>query len=762
MPKKQSTFFFITAVFFLLLSGLFISCKSELTDQAPVSFSLPQKMFRMAGDFFETEDGEEDYNFTLMVKLVDSSLKDVVDPYEETKKISEWEEALDNDEGSYSVTFEKVPVGSEVYAMVSLYATIDGKKVEFFNGNSESLLVEEGSNSLSVKLANVIPKVKVNFVFQETFGGTTYNENEKFPALILNFFGDTDIEHMAVLTKTIMAAYMAGYQVNEEKMPETPEIQKDGTYAMTIYFDLIGATIPGSGSISYNLDYSPLTISIDKDEINMFGDTITVTVKDKDGNTLDPEDLQYGVSLFYKGKEVNNSEFLKLDGSQLKVEPLVVSGDYTLFVVVLYMKDGVVPVIGSKNFNFYARLNITPELYISASGSLDNDGFSIEKTLPSIESVNSIIAKWSLYFEEAQNWTINVVGKLAEPQILSTKIPRSITIKGIKNGDEEAEINASTVANEDNPASALAITSSVPVTIQNIKITGGYADYGGGINSSAPLTIDEGVLITGNHATSSGGGVKTGSQTFVMKGGTITGNIAEYGGGGVYSEGEMFMYGKAVIGDKNAESSAVYDADNPSSNSYGNLCLDTENSSYSGGGGINCNDLYLGYSGRDEYGNLIEAELKGGVYKNYAVRNGGGIRVDSWKKITMSSGNISYNATAGNGNGIWLTPMSGKLIVSGAAEVNENNDVYLPGEYNSAQHQYYSAWIEVAGPLSKEKVAAIAPGSEEGYQIIKLADGIDPDVFGYTYLNQFIPPEGKIIVSDVSDGVSGGKLSDEP
>lgn len=73
MPKKQSTFFFITAIFFLLLSGLFISCKSELTDQAPVSFSLPQKMFRMAGDFFETEDGEEDYNFTLMVKLVDSS-----------------------------------------------------------------------------------------------------------------------------------------------------------------------------------------------------------------------------------------------------------------------------------------------------------------------------------------------------------------------------------------------------------------------------------------------------------------------------------------------------------------------------------------------------------------------------------------------------------------------------------------------------------------------------------------------------------------
>lgn len=647
-------------------------------------------------------------------------------------------------------------MGSEVYAMVSLYATIDGKKVEFFNGNSESLLVKEGSNSLSVKLANVIPKVKVNFVFQETFGGTTYNENEKFPALILNFFGDTDIEHMAALTKTIMAAYMAGYQVNEEKMPETPEIQKDGSFAMTIYFDLIGATIPGSGSISYNLDYSPLTISVDKDEINMFGDTITVTVKDKDGNTLDPEDLQYGVSLFYKGKEVNNSEFLKLDGSQLKVEPLVVSGDYTLFVVVLYMKDGVVPVIGSKNFNFYARLNITPELYISASGSLDNDGFSIEKTLPSIESVNSIIAKWSLYFDEAQDWIINVVGKLNEPQTLSTNLPRSVTIKGIAAGDEAAEINAN--ADAENQDSALKISSSCPVTIQNIKITGGYADYGGGINSSAPLTIDEGVLITGNHATSSGGGVKTGSQTFIMKGGTITGNIAEYGGGGVYSEGEMFMYGNAVIGDKNANSSAVYDADNPENNSYGNLCLDSENSSYSGGGGINCNDLYLGYSGRDEDGNLIEAELTGGIYKNYAVRNGGGIYVNSWKTITMNSGNIAYNTTAGNGNGIWLTPMSGKLIVSGAAEVNENNDVYLPGEYNSFQSKYFNAYIEVAGPLSKAKVAAIASGSEEGYQIIKLAEGIDPDEFGYTYLNKFVPPDGKYIVRDVS----GGKLSDEP
>lgn len=745
MPKKQSSFFFITTIFFIFLSGLFISCKSELTDQAPVSFSLPQKMFRMAGDFFETEDGEEDYNFTLMVKLVDSSLKDVVDPYEETKKISEWEEAFDINENSYTVTFDKVPVGIEVYALISLYTNIDNKKVEFFNGNSESLLVEEGSNSLSVKLANVIPKVKVNFVFQETFGSTTYNENEKFPALILNFFGDTDIEHMAALTKTIMAAYMAGYQVNEEKMPETPEIQKDGSFAMTIYFDLIGETIPGSGSISYNLDYSPLTISIDKEEINMAGDTITITVKDKDGNVIAPEDLEYGISLFYKGKEVSNSDFLERDSSRIKINALDSFGDYSMYVVVLYMKDGILPVIGNQNFNLSTVVNNIPELYVSASGSLDNDGSTIEKALPSIAAAQYRIAKYSRYEDREFDLTINVVGTLNEPQTLNVNHAKSIIIQGSSN----AEINAN--ADSLHPASAFEITSTCPVIIKNIKFTGGYAESGGGIKiaRNSNLTI-ENVMITGNYATYEGGGLYNESGTVVMKDGTITGNIAEYCGGGIYSKGSVYIYGSAVIGDKENNTSASYDTANPDSTSYGNLCLNSNDKEDSGGGGIYCRELYLGYSGMDDDYNLVPAELTGGIYRNYAANKGGAIYLISYGQVKMNSGLIINNNSSDDGKAIWLPAYGGSFIISGSSEIDSSNDIYL--SYGNSES---FAYITVAGVLEKEHVATITPGSTQNYRVLKLADDINPDEFGYTFVNKFIASDGRYIIGD-------GILSNEP
>ena len=711
MPKKQSTFFFITAIFFIFLSGLFISCKSELTDQAQLSFSVPQKMFRMATDFLEDEgEEEEDYEITFSVKLVDDSLKEI-DSHEEKKKLSEWEAALDSDEDSYTVTFDKVAVGTELYAMVSLYASVDGKTIEFFNGNSEKIKVEEGSNTLSVKLKNVLPKVKLTFLFQESLGGSTYAENEKFPAITLDFLGQTDIEHMAAITKTIMAAYMAGYQVNEEKMPDSPELQKDGTYSLTLYFDLIGKTISGTGSISYNLDYLPFTVSIDKTRISVNGDTITISVRDNDGKLV-TSGLDYGVALSYKGTELDNSEYLKFSEPVLTIEPLDIAGRYSLNIVVVQMKDGIVPIVGSQTFDISAVVNT--ELYVSADGDDGNDGLTAETAVPSIEAAGRIISECSFKSDELVDWTINVVGTLNEPQKLTTKSAKTVTIQGMSN----AVINAH--ADENNNKTALTLTNCSPVILKDIKITGGYAEDGAGIKTTVALTIDDGVLIAGNHATNSGGGVYS-NKTIVMKGGTITDNIPEYEGGGIYSDSEVFMCGEAVIGDKATNSPAVYDATNPENNSYGNLCLDSQNSSYSGGGGITCGNLYLGYSGKDENNNLIEAELRGGIYRNYAVRNGGGIYITYWRTMTMSSGNIAYNTTEGNGNGIWLTSRGGKLIVSGDAKVSDTNDVYLTREYSSGT--WYEAYIEIAGELTQSNVATITPGDTAQYQVLYLAEG---------------------------------------
>lgn len=55
----------------------------------------------------------------------------------------------------------------------------------------------------------------------------------------------------------------------------------------------------------------------------------------------------------------------------------------------------------------------------------------------------------------------------------------------------------------------LTIGTSIPVTIKNLKITGGNASNGGGIyvGKSANVTLDNGSLISENYAEKKGGGI---------------------------------------------------------------------------------------------------------------------------------------------------------------------------------------------------------------------------------------------------------------
>ena len=689
MPKKQSTFFFITTIFFIFLSGLFISCKTDVLNDAQLSFSVPQKMFRMATDFLEDEgEEEEDYEITFSVKLVDDSLKEI-DSHEEKKKLSEWEAALDSDEDSYTVTFDKVAVGTELYAMVSLYASVDGKTIEFFNGNSEKIKVEEGSNTLSVKLKNVLPKVKLTFLFQESLGGSTYAENEKFPAITLDFLDQTDIEHMAAITKTIMAAYMAGYQVNEEKMPDSPELQKDGTYSLTLYFDLIGKTISGTGSISYNLEYSPFTVSIDKTRISVNGDTITISVKDKDGKLV-TSGLDYGVALSYKGTELDNSEYLKFSEPVLTIEPLDIAGRYSLNIVVVQMKDGIVPIVGSQTFDISAVVNT--ELYVSADGDDSNTGLSATSALASLKKAGEIITESSMKTDLADkpNWTINLKGDFTTPQELSVIEAGSILIKGSSEPEAGVPvdiIDVSESANENNPASALTLQSKSTVTLENVKITGGHSNNnGGGVKCTAgDLVIGEKVIISDNYAQDYGGGVYV-SGSLYMYSGIICDNEAAQGGG-IYANTYVYLYGDAVVGNKDAKEQA--DAEHNS------------NKATDGGGIKSPNVVYLGYSGKTENEELIKADYTGGVYYNYSSGDGGGIRCT----VNMNGGSISYNKAVGNGSGVFLTRF-GHIYMGGSALLFEN-DIYLSRESSGYSNPaYYEAQITITSELTTEGVVA--------------------------------------------------------
>ena len=216
----------------------------------------------------------------------------------------------------------------------------------------------------------------------------------------------------------------------------------------------------------------------------------------------------------------------------------------------------------------------------------------------------------------------------------------------------------------ENVGSALSIASAVPITIKDLKITGGNKGYisgdnpnsGGGVSlfENASLTLADGVQIAGNKASNSGGGVY------------------------VPSGASLYMYGTSCIGD-NTQTTASGDA-------LGSAC---SNSAPYGGGIYNDGRVYLGY--KNEGGEIKEAEWTGGVRRNYASTNGGGIYCGSNGDLKMRAGKISYNASHysywGGGLSVASNASNGHSVELLGGEIKENSAglggaVYVNGAFS--------------------------------------------------------------------------------
>ena len=111
--------------------------------------------------------------------------------------------------------------------------------------------------------------------------------------------------------------------------------------------------------------------------------------------------------------------------------------------------------------------------------------------------------------------------------------------------------NTTDILNGTGDGSVITVSTTKPVTIKDLKITGGNETNGGGIYiaSGANVTLANGAVVAGNKATysgSNGGG----------------------GGGGVYNAGTLFMYGSAVIGDSSVSQWATGTSDCSNYSSY--------------------------------------------------------------------------------------------------------------------------------------------------------------------------------------------------
>ena len=206
----------------------------------------------------------------------------------------------------------------------------------------------------------------------------------------------------------------------------------------------------------------------------------------------------------------------------------------------------------------------------------------------------------------------------------------------------------------------LTVDTSVPVTITNLKITGGIGSgtKGAGLHVSngATIMLGDGVLLIHNRA---------GSNSH---------------GGAIQNEGTLFIYGTAVIGDKSKEE-YVYD----SSTDY-NFST-TSNRGGMGGGVYNGkpNDntisakLYLGYKGFASDGvTPVKEELKGGFYHNGG--SGGALYNCENCYVYFDSGTFAWNGTCASGGAI-CNAAGGTIKMTGGSILN--NRAYEGGSYTS-------------------------------------------------------------------------------
>ena len=360
--------------------------------------------------------------------------------------------------------------------------------------------------------------------------------------------------------------------------------------------------------------------------------------------------------------------------------------------------------------------------YIGATdlGSEPSDTNGSGSPYEPFESLSKAIDLIASTGDSTKNFQIFISGTLEGKQTLTSSLDNkaaSITIQGL-NGLDENKIPKDSL-NGNQAGTTLTVETSVPISIKNLKITGGKGANGGGLyleNQSVVKLLD-GTLITENEADF---------------------------GGGVYNEGTLFMSGSAMIG-KSTSTIAT-------SSSYGNKATSSGAGIYSTSG----SKIYLGYTSWTSTSVNSPSELTGGVCGNYLSNSeissayGGGIYTQG--QLYINSGNISYNYAI-NGAGIYtesnITMTGGEISGNiakthgGAVYMHDSNsdnhsDLQISGSsyipYGGAVNKNdiymfdFNAKITITGSLSNreaDKLISITPYTyTEGTTLLKADSGV--------------------------------------
>ena len=278
------------------------------------------------------------------------------------------------------------------------------------------------------------------------------------------------------------------------------------------------------------------------------------------------------------------------------------------------------------NQNIINNYSLT-DIYVAQNGQDSNSG-SVYKPFGTLAKAVTYINERG---DDNKDYSITVDGEIEcyTTIDLNSERAKSLKIKG-KTSNQQDKLNGN------QNGSVVTINTDVPVTFENISITGGKGtdDCGGGLYiKKGNVKLGNGLRITGNSVAGSGKG------------------------GGVYvaSGAKLYMYGEALIGNSTTDNTT------PESNS---AC--SANYAFGNGGGIyNEGETYIGYTTEDDNATLKSC----GIEENYGIRNnwtnGSGSAIYNTGKLCISSGTFTHNKAGSNGGAFYVTGNSATIEITG-------------------------------------------------------------------------------------------------
>ncbi|MGQ0622150.1 MAG: Calx-beta domain-containing protein, partial [Panacagrimonas sp.] len=179
--------------------------------------------------------------------------------------------------------------------------------------------------------------------------------------------------------------------------------------------------------------------------------------------------------------------------------------------------------------------------------------------------------------------------------------------------------------------SVFAVTQGGNLTLNDTTVSGGVAQYGGGVYiSGARLTLNR-CTISGNTATGGGGGVANNRGTLTVNDSTVSGNSAGangQGGAGLFSNGAATLNSSTVSGNFSGRSGGGLTCTDDSSFNIRNSTISGNSAGYEGGGIFNTGTMTLTNST---------------VTGNSAAVKGGGLR-SFYQSATLIQSLVSGNS----------------------------------------------------------------------------------------------------------------------